>query len=139
MVHALLECWRVLIPDGVLVDLRPLCGEWPLEVVTTERAITVGPADGSVGTRVDQAANDAIEDISRQGWFVREHSETFTLYIYWDALDEMRTFVEEKWAPDIVLPEDLYRRARKIIRAEATMRLRVRLDMLMSRYRKRIP
>ena len=33
MVHALNEAWRVLVDHGIMIDVRPLCVDVPLEIV----------------------------------------------------------------------------------------------------------
>jgi hypothetical protein len=36
MVHALEEVWRVLVPAGELINLRPVSSPWPVEVLINE-------------------------------------------------------------------------------------------------------
>ena len=65
MVHALGEIRRVLNPDGVLIDLRPVFDRWPIEVVSAHEPREVratgrmqdfpaGPADDEAANRVFQ-------------------------------------------------------------------------------------
>ena len=61
MVHALREIWRVLAPEGVLLDLRPIADRWPIEVETFRRNVsTVGEsqAAGRVEDLPAQLADD---------------------------------------------------------------------------------
>ena len=44
MVHALAEIRRVLVSDGVLIDLRPLADQWPVEVASLREVQEVPPA-----------------------------------------------------------------------------------------------
>ena len=37
MVHALKEGWRVLVPGGYLIDLRPRATDWPARTLTDDR------------------------------------------------------------------------------------------------------
>jgi hypothetical protein len=42
MVHALRESWRVLVPGGSLIDLRPLSASSPVQVVTGNKIVPAG-------------------------------------------------------------------------------------------------
>ena len=47
MVHALSEVRRVLSPDGILIDLRPLADNWPVEVVSLREVRRTGSGTAS--------------------------------------------------------------------------------------------
>ena len=51
MVHALREAWRVLVPGGCLIDLRPLAKDPPLEVIVDDQVeyLTCGFYNGTIG------------------------------------------------------------------------------------------
>ena len=49
MVHALKEIWRVLVLDGIMIDLRPFADNWPLAVVDGGQVYDVGLLDASPG------------------------------------------------------------------------------------------
>jgi len=73
MVHALEEIRRVLAPAGILIDLRPLMDQSPVEVVSNGEAHLAGvvnqlPED----IANDEAANESIEKAAGQGWFILE-------------------------------------------------------------------
>jgi hypothetical protein len=42
MVHALEEIRRILVPAGILIDLRPMAGSWPVQVVSERAQREVG-------------------------------------------------------------------------------------------------
>ena len=69
MVHALLECWRVLETDGILIDLRPFHSNPALEVITVEGIFVPGNVDDSGGAPDDIAADEAIAEMVRRGYF----------------------------------------------------------------------
>lgn len=140
MVHALREIWRVLAPEGVLIDLRPLSAGWPVEVVVGQQAAVAGLVDDSPGVPLDTAANESLEQAAREGLFAREREGSFKYLWYWDTPDEMKAYLEENWAPDAILPDEVLAEARRLInKAGEGGRARVRLHMIISAWRKISP
>src|SRR5689334_206395 len=138
MVHALAECWRVLIPDGLLIDLRPFAGNWPLDVVWGAHHQTAGPLDDSLERPDDQAANAAMAVALRAGWFVPERVTTFTFAWYWDSLDELEGYIAERWSTVIQMPPETRAAALQLLAAAGPgARLRFRRGMLLGCYRRR--
>ncbi len=133
MVHALKEIWRVLVPGGLLLDLRPLCASWPVEVVAGERVMRAGVLDDSLALGDDLAANRAIARVVNERWFIREREGSFTYDWYWDTLDELKEHVEERWYP-IALPDSVYAQGKRLLREDAAARVRV--QMVIASYRK---
>ena len=139
MVHALREIWRVLAPEGTLIDLRPLSARWPVEVVVGQQAAVAGLVDDSPGTPLDKAANQSLEQAAREGLFTREREGSFKYLWYWDTPDEMKAYLEENWAPDAILPEEVLAEARRLVsEAGEGGQARIRLHMIISRWRKRL-
>ena len=138
MVHALAECRRVLTPGGLLIDLRPFAGNWPLEVARGARHWTVGTLDDSLERPDDQAANAAMAAAVRAGWFVLERTLTFTFTWYWDTLDELEAYIAERWSTVMQLPGETRAAARRRLEAAGPgARLRFCRRMLLGRYRRR--
>ena len=139
MVHALSEIHRALAPDGIMIDLRPLAGNWPVEVASNREVREAGRAsDMPVGLEDDQAANWSVEQAASQDWFVREREELFPFFYYWDSPNEMQAYIEEEWADFITIEEDVWRNIRSLWAvADADARLRVRLKMLITRWKKK--
>jgi hypothetical protein len=133
MVHALKEIWRVLVPGGLLLDLRPLCTSWPVEIVAEERVMRAGVLDDSLALGDDLAANRAIAHMQSEHWFTREREGSFTYDWYWDTLDELKEHVEERWYP-IVVPDSVYAQGERLIRGGGVARVRV--QMVLASYRK---
>ena len=76
MVHALDEIRRVLVQDGVLIDLRPLGDKWRVEVFSARETRQTGTmTDLPAGLEDDNAANQAMSEGERRGWFLREKEE----------------------------------------------------------------
>jgi hypothetical protein len=139
MVHALEVIHRTLVPEGILIDLRPLTDHWPVEVVSGGVRKEVGRVtDLPSGQATDEAANRTIEEASRQGWFVRESEITFPLYYYWQTPGEMVEHIKEKWSDESRLEEEVISAAQAAwASAGKDRRMSVRLKMLLTRWRKR--
>ena len=59
--RCLTEIQRVLAPAGILIDLRPLAGSWPIEVASAREIKEAGRVtEMPIGMKDDQAANQAI-------------------------------------------------------------------------------
>jgi len=82
MVHALNEIRRVLAPDGILIDLRPLAANWPIEVATSQDFLEAGRlSDSATGLEDDRAANESMANAEAQKWFIRQREEFFHFFI----------------------------------------------------------
>ena len=113
MVHALREIRRVLVPGGVLIDMRPLADRWPVEVVSLREVKRTGRVlDLPEQTEADIASNEAMQDAERQGWFAPERSELFQYVYSWDTPSEMEEFVKEEWQDFIELDDQMKRATR---------------------------
>jgi len=98
MVHALDEIRRVLIPSGLLIDLRPVLERWPVEVAWENRYREVGRlTDLPEGLSDDEAANRAMDETARRNWFALEQGERFSLFYSWDTAKDMEQYLREEW------------------------------------------
>jgi SAM-dependent methyltransferase len=138
MVHALEEIHRVLIPGGILVDLRPLADRWPVEVACGDEVLVTGRlTDLPAGLADDAAANQAMEHVTQPGWFRREQERFFPAFIYWDDPEEMAAHIRDRWADFTSMEEDVSRSTRVAwLRPGKNKRVRVRARMLISTWRK---
>jgi hypothetical protein len=94
MVHALRGIWRVLAGSGILVDLRPLSGQCPIEFVIASTVIRIGDVDAT-GMAADDAASDrAVQDAVTEGHFLARQDSEFDFDLYWDNVQEMASFME---------------------------------------------
>lgn len=91
MVHALEEAWRVLKPDGPLIDLRP---------AMVHRTVGVAGAEGFRRVGVmhedwtdDVAANRAVAGVVRRGLFRRARRERFDCARVMDTLERFRDWI----------------------------------------------
>lgn len=138
MVHALDELRRVLIPNGILLDVRPLMDRWPVQVVSAREVIETGRVDDDPEPiAMDAAANHAIAKMESLGWFRREREEFFPFFYAWDTPSEMEEFIAEEWDDVIRLSEETKRATRAAWAVgNADSRVRLRLQMLITRWRK---
>lgn len=138
MVHALNEIQRVLVRGGTLIDLRPLVYLAPVEVASMREIREAGrvsqlPED----LANDEAANRSIAEAAAQNWFAQEQEEFFPFFYYWDSPNEMQEYIEDEWADFITIDEDVRKNIRSMWAvADADARLRMKLKMLIARWRK---
>ena len=138
MVHALNEIRRVLVPNGILLDLRPILNNWPVEIVSGRETYETGRIQGSpVGLADDEAANRSLTRAEQEGWLTRE-AEAFFLYYYsWDSPSEMEEWVAEEWQDFIQLDEESKLATRSAwALGDADSRVRIGVKMLITRWKK---
>jgi hypothetical protein len=138
MVHALSEIRRVLVPNGILIDLRPILSNWPIEVVSAREIRETGRIqDLPVGLADDNAANQSIAQAEQNAWFTREEEEFFPFYYSWDSPSEMEEWITEEWHDFIQLNEESKRATRSAwALGDADSAVRVGVKMLITRWKK---
>jgi SAM-dependent methyltransferase len=138
MVHALEEIRRVLVPDGVLIDVRPLADNWRVDVVSLREIRRTGRVeDLPAQTNGDLASNEAMKEVEKRGWFRREQDELFPFFYSWDTPSEMEEFVDDDWSDFVGMEEDTRRATRAAWAvADADSRVRVRVEIWIARWRK---
>jgi hypothetical protein len=137
MVHALSQIHRVLVPDGTLIDLRPIADHWRIETFSAREVREIGHVtDLPLGLADDQAANQAITGAEGNGWFRRESELFFPIHYVWDTASEMEKWIDEEWENFIGLDEETRRATRSAwALGDADCRVRVRVKMLITRWR----
>ena len=137
MVHALGEIRRVLVRDGILIDLRPLLEHAPVEVVSASETRIAGTVDQIPEDRAsDIAADRAIAQAEAQHWFIKEREEFFPFNYYWDSPKEAQEYLEAEWSNSVTVGEEVWRNARSMWAvANADARVRIQWRMLIARWR----
>jgi len=136
MVHALKDIRRVLARGGLLLDLRPLSGAWPVEVVGAGGVMVTGHVDESEDIADDRAADAALAAVAQAGLFARERDGAFDFSWYWDSLGEAQAHIAEKW-PEARVPEEvLAETQRQMARAGEGARVRATARVVISRSRR---
>ena len=138
MVHALEEIKRILVPRGLLIDLRPLLGSWPVEVAWGNEYREVGRLiDLPEALKDDEAANHAMKEAAHRDWFMLEQGDRFSLFYSWDTANDMEEFLNEEWDGFVQLDEVVSKAAKSAWAvANADARVRVRVEMMIDRWRK---
>jgi len=138
MVHALSEMRRVLVPDGILIDLRPLADRWPVEVVSNREFKETGRVeDLPVQVDSDVASNEAMAKAESNAWFQREQDLFFPFFYSWDTPREMEEYISEEWTDFATLSENTKAATRSAwALGDADNRVRIRVKVLLSRWKK---
>jgi hypothetical protein len=137
MVHALREIRRVLVPDGVLIDMRPIMDRWQIDISSAREVRDTGRVrDFPRGLADDKAANSAIAQAEAKGWFVRDRQEFFAYSYSWDTPGEMEEWVDSEWEDLIAVEEETKRTTRSAwALGDGDTRVRLQVKMLIARWR----
>jgi hypothetical protein len=138
MVHALDEIHRVLMPEGILIDLRPLADRWPVEVISSRGSKETGRVeDLVVQVDSDVASNEAMSEAETRRWFRQEQEEFFPFFYSWDTPSEMEEYISQEWTDFALLGENTQAVTRSAwALGDADSRVRVRVKVLISRWKK---
>jgi hypothetical protein len=138
MVHALDEIRRVLAPNGILIDLRPVGDRWRVEVVSARETRQTGTmTDLPSGVEDDHAANQSMAEGERKGWFARESETFFPIHYIWDTASEMEEWIDTEWEDFVSLEQETRRATRSAwALGDADSRVRVEVKVLITRWKK---
>lgn len=138
MVHALSEIRRVLVPNGILIDLRPILSNWPIEVVSTREIRATGHVqDLPLGLGDDEAANRSIAQAEQNRWFAREAEEFFPFCYTWDSPSAVEEWITDEWHDFIQLEEESKQATRSAwALGDADATIRVKGKILITRWKK---
>lgn len=137
MVHALYESWRVVKRGGWLIDLRPYSLNPPVEVIINDSVRIAGPIDSSAGVPDDEAADQAINEVVKDGAFSKSEEGSFRFAYYWETLEHMKDYIEDRWSDSTHLPHDMLERAERLVNeSDGPVQIRIRSNMKIVRYKK---
>lgn len=119
---------------GLLIDIRPIMDRWQIQVSSSQGARETGRVqDFPVGLADDEAANRAIAQAAKDGWFSRDREEFFFYDYAWDTPSEMEEWIEEEWHGFIAMDDETKRATRSawaLAEADARVRLRVKMSIV---------
>jgi hypothetical protein len=137
MVHALKEAWRVLVAQGIMMDIRPLSIDTPLEVVYGEQRELAGKVDMSPGLKYDIAADQAISTVLKDGIYKELNIEYFDYVYYWKTFHGMMADFEERWKDEIILSKEVIEKAKRLYKEKRpNVMLRLGMRMKAGKYEK---
>jgi len=132
MVHALKEAWRVLVPRGVLVDVRPLSLNTPLEIIYEGCSEIAGIVDMSPGLAYDRDVDRAIEVVTTDRLYTETWSEYFSYTYYWKTIKGMQEDIKENWQGEVIITNEVWQQARALIKKlgpKAKLRLAAQMKL----------
>jgi hypothetical protein len=116
MVHALNEAHRVLKANGILLDIRP---------AAKHRRAGLGEGKGwrSIGAMQekfddDNAADRAVDQVMREGKFLREFQIEFDLDRVMDTLQDFRAWLDDFSTDKLPAHDWLYRKVEQSLAKE---------------------
>jgi hypothetical protein len=94
MVDALCEAQRVLVPEGICIDIRPVTAPVRIEAVTAVRTAKAIEVDSYGAAEDDAAADAAVQQALSSKWFVFEQRCDFDFEVYCDSGADLRAYAE---------------------------------------------
>lgn len=138
MVDALREAWRVLTPDGVLIDVRPVTEPIIVEVVAGTQAVWAKTVHMYSAPQDAAAADAAMRYAVSSEWFAFQTSLTFDFEIYCENAAEWSAYAESRQLSGVAIPnEELEERRRDYSADGQPAVLRCRRPWKLTTYRKK--
>jgi|SRR3990172_7082800 len=97
MVHALEKIYRLLKPDGILIDIHPPPEPSSIDVRIGEQAHAAGWLRETDDYGDYEAADEALATIVARRLFAVERRGTFSFLTHVDTLAELRNYLTEEW------------------------------------------
>ncbi len=116
MVHALTEAYRVLKPNGILIDMRPAAKHRRAGLGEGKRWRFVGALRENFDD--DIASDRAVKQVVRDGLFRRESQIEFDLDRVMDTLQDFRAWLDDFSAEKLPSHESLYRKVERTLAKE---------------------
>jgi hypothetical protein len=137
MVHALKEAHRVLVPQGIMVDVRPLSLDVPLEIIYKDGRDSAGMIDMSPDLDKDMAADKAIESVLMERIYKESSKEEFDFEYFWKTIKDMEDDLAEFWKDDVIVSEGVIQRAHQLFNMQRPQtQIRVAVIMKLGKYEK---
>ena len=124
-------------PSARLLDMRPIAGPAPVDILGKDEPKNVYVIDGSPGIPDDKASDQAVAQLVGEGVLIEDSRQEFLFHRYWDSVDDMHDYLLSNWGNRNVLPtvEEL-EPAREVHAAEGEgANVRVSRRMILHGYR----
>jgi hypothetical protein len=109
MVHALETVHALLVPDGLLIDIRPT-GDPPAFEVHIDGQVSHAGFIRETDDFVEYfQARDAVDEAIERGLFALEREDTFPFYTYGSTMGELRDWLLTNWS-DAIIDEEIVQR-----------------------------
>ena len=115
MVHALIEAYRILTPHGILIDVRPLSLDVPLEIIYQGGCDLAGMIDMNPDLELDIAADKAIERMLIDNLFTEVSKEYFDFPYFWKTIKDLLEDLQDYWKDDVNVSDAVIQQAREYI------------------------
>ena len=142
MVDALMEARRVLVAEGIVIDVRPITAPALIESVSADRVSPAVEIDAYGAKEDEEAADAAVRHALSHAWFAFESSRSFDFEVSCDSVEDLKAFVEaSKRMRESRIPyQELEERRRELSAATGQpSRLRCHRPWLTGVYRKASP
>ncbi len=128
------------MPGGSLIDLRPFHSNPPIEVLAANDSFVAGHVNDEGGAPDDVAADGAIDETLRRGFFTLEKEDPFMFAFYWDTLESLLDYASEKWRDFAYVPSPVIDRAQRYIKGiNPPYQVRIRRPIHLAIYEKQTP
>jgi phosphoglycerate-specific signal transduction histidine kinase len=109
MVHALQQTYRILQPNGLLINIHDLPAPHVIEVLSAGTVHKIGWLRDSEDFENEISALNALARVVEDGYFDLEDERDFGYKIYVDDLTELQEYLLEFWETAI-LPDGIIQR-----------------------------
>ena len=115
--HALQEAWRVLKPDGILIDLRPATEQSRVGITRAGQFSQIG--ETLISFDDFMAADQAFNQVIQMGRFTPRHSDQFLCTLITPSYKQLREWIYDPEQPDSEQHSDwLVNQVRQAMKAE---------------------
>jgi hypothetical protein len=119
------------------MDLRPICVDVPLDILTSDGWKSAGLVDRGPERGDDIASDRAVRRMVQDGLFTRINRKYFHLNYYWKDLDGLKTDVEGPWKEDLILSKQNWNLAWRLFKnGSGPERIRIPIRMKITKYRR---